>query len=85
MASKSTSTVPVALDARLSKRMAAYCEYYAINENDLVNDALAEFFEAHRQNLDALVKGYVEMGQLNSEIAHEFSSCEAEADLRILR
>ncbi|KRK40935.1 hypothetical protein [Loigolactobacillus bifermentans] len=85
MASKSTSGVPVAFDAQLSKRIAAYCEYYAINENDLVNDALAEFFEAHRQNLDALVKGYVEMGQLNSEIAHEFSSCEAEADLRILR
>lgn len=85
MAAKSTSSVPVAFDAQLSKRIAAYCEYYAIDENDLVNDALAEFFEAHRQNLDALAQGYVEMGQLNSEIAHEFSSCEAEADLRMLR
>ncbi|ANK60232.1 MULTISPECIES: hypothetical protein [Loigolactobacillus] len=70
----------VAFDEQTKKKIDAYCEYYSVDENDLVNGAMMEFFKIHQQKLDTLINGYIEMGHLNAEIAREFSPCECEAD-----
>ncbi|WP_155287660.1 hypothetical protein [Lacticaseibacillus zhaodongensis] len=55
--------------------VAAFCEYYNVDE------PVAAAFCAHTENAGfaCLIKGYVEMARLNSQICAEYTACEAEA------
>lgn len=67
-------------------RLAAYCDYYAIDLRKLQHDPLLlEYITAHQQVLDDLINGYEEMGPLNKKICNEFVECEAECELKIVK
>ncbi|KRK78848.1 hypothetical protein FC16_GL002542 [Loigolactobacillus coryniformis subsp. torquens DSM 20004 = KCTC 3535] len=72
----------VVCDKAMLNKVALFCDYYGIKENDLGNDKIA-FFKAHQAKLDSLAQGYAEMASLNTEICAEFCNCEEEAALRI--
>jgi hypothetical protein len=66
-------------------RLAAYCDYYAIDRRELQRDPLLlKYITAHQQILDELINGYEEMGPLNKKICNEFVECECECELKIV-
>ena len=68
-----------------AERLAAYCDYYAIDFSELKHDPLLlQYITAHQQVLDDLINGYEEMGPLNKKICNEFVECEAECELKIV-
>lgn len=69
----------VNLDAKLVQEIKTYCEVYALDENDLIQDALREFMVTRQAKVDGLISGYAEMASINSQIAAEFNECECEA------
>ena len=69
----------VKLDVELVQAIKQYCEVYAIDENDLIQDALHEFMATRQSKVDNVINGYAEMASINSQIAAEFNACESEA------
>lgn len=61
--------------ADLHAGVAAFCEYYDVGERSASEDALR-----NAAAFASLVRGYVEMARLNSQICAEYTACEAEAD-----
>ncbi|QFP79066.1 hypothetical protein [Latilactobacillus graminis] len=70
---------PVKLDVELVQEIEQYCEVYALDENDLIRDALHEFMTTRQAKVDNIINGYAEMASINSQIAAEFNACESEA------
>ncbi|KRN93762.1 hypothetical protein IV55_GL000951 [Furfurilactobacillus siliginis] len=72
--------VPVNLDDATLTELKTYCEFFSLDQNDLINNVLSHFLADHESiDLNQLALGYQAMGQLNEEIADEFSLTEAEA------
>ncbi|MCS8616968.1 hypothetical protein [Latilactobacillus curvatus] len=69
----------VKLDVELVQAIKQYCEVYALDENDLIQDALHEFMATRQSKVDNVINGYAEMASINSQIAAEFNACENEA------
>ncbi|KHO11895.1 hypothetical protein OA78_2319 [Latilactobacillus curvatus] len=69
----------VKLDVELVQAIKQYCEVYALDENDLIQDALHEFMATRQSKVDNVINGYAEMASINSQIAAEFNACESEA------
>lgn len=69
----------VKLDVELVQAIKQYCEVYALDENDLIQDALHEFMATRQAKVDNVINGYAEMASINSQIAAEFNACESEA------
>ncbi|MSD84016.1 hypothetical protein GKC32_07610 [Lactobacillus curvatus] len=69
----------VKLDVELVQAIKQYCEVYALDENDLIQDALHEFMATRQAKVDHVINGYAEMASINSQIAAEFNACESEA------
>ncbi|WP_353989425.1 hypothetical protein ABVF11_06820 [Pediococcus argentinicus] len=58
-----------------------YCEFFGIRPEEVNEDMIRSFFEHHQtEHLDELIAGYTEMANLNSQITHDFESCDAECD-----
>ena len=73
----------VNLDVKLVQEIKTYCEVYGLDEIDLIQDAIHEFMATRQAKVDNVINGYVEMANLNSQIAAEFNACESEAYARI--
>ncbi|GAB6093464.1 antitoxin [Furfurilactobacillus curtus] len=71
--------VPVSFDDATLTELNAYCEFFSLDPNELINSVLGHFLENHQSaDFNQLAQGYLAMGQLNEEIADEFSATEAE-------
>ena len=72
--------VPVSFNDTTLTDLKAYCEFFSVDQDQLINTVLCHFLENHESaDLNKLAQGYLAMGQLNEEIADEFSASEAEA------
>lgn len=60
--------------------VAAFCEYYGVDEHAADDAALSSYVCTHAQELNGLIDGYQAMAALNEEICGEFAACESEAD-----
>ncbi|WP_127850057.1 hypothetical protein [Lacticaseibacillus hulanensis] len=60
--------------------VAAFCEYYGVDEKTVQDGAVSNYVRAHAQDFTGLIEGYREMAALNEEICAEFTACESEAD-----
>ncbi|KRN27880.1 hypothetical protein IV38_GL001719 [Lactobacillus selangorensis] len=67
------------MDAALFKQVSDYCELSALETDELIEQAVRSYLQPRQQQLEEFAQGYVDMAQLNREIAQEFSQCESEA------
>ncbi|MFD1465861.1 hypothetical protein ACFQ4L_07290 [Lapidilactobacillus mulanensis] len=67
-------------DRILKDALLQYCEFYQIDPQTVVDQAVSDFLGHHDQTVISLVHGYAEMATLNSEICREYSGCEAKID-----
>ncbi|MHC9532200.1 hypothetical protein ACVQ8P_06380 [Dellaglioa sp. BT-FLS60] len=64
--------------------IADYCAYYSITNEALLKDKdILNLVLSHQEAMDELISGYSEMGQLNSEICHDFKGSEDEVLLHL--
>ncbi|GKT03101.1 hypothetical protein ACRYI5_05615 [Furfurilactobacillus sp. WILCCON 0119] len=72
--------VPVTLSDETMTELTAYCEFFGLERNQLIEKVLTHFFvDQKATDFSLLMKGYTDMSQLNEEIADEFCATEAEA------
>ncbi|GEL13118.1 hypothetical protein FC15_GL000400 [Lapidilactobacillus concavus DSM 17758] len=64
----------------LQEALSQYCEFYNVDPETVVDQALDNFLSEHNQVVVSLVRGYAEMAALNAEICQEYSGCEAKID-----
>jgi len=55
-----------------------YCEETDSEKSEIMEDLMQYFLKKRMNTMDALRKGYAEMGSINLEISSEFNSCENE-------
>lgn len=67
-------------DQRLRDALLQYCEFYQLDPERVVEQAVSDFLGQHNQTVDSLAHGYAEMAALNSEICQECAGCESKID-----
>lgn len=80
MALMTDDKLMTATDPLLHDALAEYCEFYQLDPEDVVAQAVSDFLFHHNQTVDSLVHGYAEMAALNSEICKECAGCESKID-----
>ena len=60
--------------------VAAFCEYYDVDEHAVRDAAVSSYVRTHAQEFNGLIDGYQAMAALNEEICGEYAACESEAD-----
>ncbi|WP_125608243.1 hypothetical protein [Lapidilactobacillus bayanensis] len=68
------------VDAHLRTDLLQYCEFYQLDPESVVEQAISDFLCHHNQTVNSLVHGYAEMASLNSEICKECAGCESKID-----
>lgn len=68
------------VDPHLRNALLQYCEFYQLDPENVVEEAVSDFLYHHNQTVTSLVHGYAEMASLNSEIYQECAGCEAKID-----
>ena len=62
-----------------------YCEMFGFEPSCVNDDIVRNFFTHHpTEHLEQLKAGYLQMADINSEITHDFSSCEADCEKHVL-
>lgn len=69
----------------MSVKKETYCEMFGVEPNRVNDDFVKGFFVRHAgEHLEQLKSGYIQMADINAEITHDFSSCEADCERRVL-
>ncbi|SEI61488.1 CopG family transcriptional regulator / antitoxin EndoAI [Alkalibacterium gilvum] len=66
----------IELKQSIYEEIEEYCQDADIEESELINDMLQCFIKDTMNKMDAMRKGYAEMGRINLEICSEFDGCE---------
>lgn len=69
----------------LSIEKETYCEMFGVEPSGVNDDFVKGFFVRHAaEHLEQLKAGYLQMADINTEITHDFSSCEADCEKHVL-
>ncbi len=69
----------IELDQSIYEEFEEYCLDVDVEKTEIVSDAVQCLIKDMMNKMDAMRKGYEEMGNLNLEICSEFDGCESEA------
>ncbi|OJF91641.1 hypothetical protein [Alkalibacterium sp. 20] len=75
----------IELEQSVYEEIEEYCKDAKIEESELMNKMLQCFIKDNMNKMDAMRKGYAEMGNINLEICSEFDNCENEIHTHIYR
>ncbi|MCC5890495.1 MAG: hypothetical protein JJU01_07985 [Alkalibacterium sp.] len=73
----------IELDQSVYEEIEEYCYEENIKESELLSEIFQCFVRDTVNKMDAMRKGYTEMGRINLEICSEFDDCESEAHTHI--
>ncbi|MER2064028.1 MAG: hypothetical protein ABS873_05210 [Alkalibacterium sp.] len=73
----------IELEQSVYEEIEEYCQDANIEESELMNKMLQCFIKDTMNKMDAMRKGYAEMGKINLEICSEFDGCENEIHAHI--
>ncbi|GEK92079.1 hypothetical protein [Alkalibacterium kapii] len=73
----------IELKQSIYEEIEEYCQDADIEESELMNMMLQCFIKDTMNKMDAMRKGYAEMGSINLEICSEFDGCENEIHTHI--
>ena len=79
MKEHSNRKMVIELDQSVYEDIEEYCMETDIEETELMSDIFHCFVRETMNKMDAMRKGYAEMGHINLEICSEFHGCESEA------
>jgi len=69
----------IEIDQQTYELFKEYCEETDSEKSEIVEDLMQYFLDECMNTMDAMRKGYAEMGSINLEISSEFNNCENEA------
>jgi len=79
MQERHVEKITVELNPQTYDNFREYCEVTNSEKSDIMEDLVNYFLSEYMYTMDAMRKGYEEMGNLNLEICSEFEGCEDEA------
>lgn len=68
----------IELDQSVYEEFVEYCTDADIEKSELMSEVVQCFMKDMMNKMDAMRKGYEEMGHINLEICSEFDGCESE-------
>lgn len=69
----------IELDQSVYEEFEEYCTDAGIEKTEVMSNMVQCFMKDMMNKMDAMRKGYEEMGRINLEICSEFDGCESEA------
>ncbi|PRY80943.1 hypothetical protein [Alkalibacterium olivapovliticus] len=83
MEEQNNKRMVIELDQSVYDEIEEYCVDADIEESELMSGIFQCFVRETMNKMDAMKKGYTEMGHINLEICSEFDGCESEAHTHI--
>lgn len=73
----------IELEPSVYEEIEEYCTEADMEKSELMSDCIQCYVKETMNKMDAMRKGYAEMGHINLEICSEFDGCESEAHTHI--